>query len=184
MSQEPGKRFKTIPKFKMVLEEFSKSQANNHGLTLRERLWWLAMWQAKANGHATFQDGEIEKILTVRQPDGRITPATDRAIRKARADAMAAGQLHPMSDANCLVLPADAVQNRRNGWDKPCPHCMGFTPEPSTTIALRDYESESLDRESYRRRMNSQARAVLAERIVPPTGTDRSAARDKEGISV
>ncbi len=80
-----------------------------------------------------------------------------------------------MSDANCLVLPADAVQNRRSGWEKPCLDCMGYTPEPSTVITLRDYESESLDRESYRREMNSQARVILQEPIVPVGGTNRSA---------
>ncbi len=179
MSHGPSKFFKEEPTYKMVREDFAKQQANNHGLTLRERIWWLAMWQAKPNGHATFQNGEIANHLTVRQRDGRITPATDRAIRRARADAVAAGQLHAMSDANCLVLPADAVRNRRNGWDKPCAHCIGFTPEPRTTIALRDYESEAIDRESYRREMNTQARAILPERIVPPTGTNSSAARDR-----
>lgn len=179
----PRRRFKHIPKYKMVMEEHAKSQANNHELTLRERLWWLAMWQAKPNGHATFQDGEIEKILTVRRPDGQITPASDRAIRSARAKAVATGHLHPMSDANCLVLPANAVQNFRNGNDKPCAHCMGFTPEPSTSIAIRDPDSELLDRQSYRREMNLQARAVLPERIVPPTGTDRSSTRVEEKVS-
>lgn len=182
MTVEPRKRFKRVATYKMVLEEFAKSQANNHGLTLRERLWWLAMWQAKANGHATFQDGEIANILTVRQRDGRISPPTRWAISKARTDAVAAGQLHPMSDANCLVLPANAVTNRRSGWDKPCPHCMKFTPEPSTTITLRDYESESLDRESYRREMNSQARAVLPQPTVALGATNSCTARDKEEI--
>ncbi len=182
MSRLPAKRYKTLPKYKMVLEGFAKSQALNHELTLRERLWWLAMWHAKPNGHATFQDGEIATVLTVRKPDGNVGPATDRGIRKARNDAVAAGQLHPMSDANCLVLPADTVGNRLSGWDKPCPHCMGSTPEPRTTIARRDFESESIDRDSYRGEMNRQAREVLAERIVPHTGTDRSTDREPEGI--
>jgi hypothetical protein len=174
LSREPRNLWKQVPKYKMVAEEFAKSQATNLDLTLRERLWWLAMWQAKPNGHATFQNGEISRLLPVRYR-GQIAPATDRAIRKARAEAKAAGQLHVMSDANCLVLPADAVQNRRSGWEKPCSHCMGYTPEPSTVITLRDYESESLDRESYRREMNSQARAILQEPIVPVGGTNRSA---------
>ena len=147
----------------MVAEEFAKSQATNLDLTLRERLWWLAMWQAKPNGHATFQDRECP--TPSRAVSGRIAPATDRAIRKARAEAKAVGQLHVMSDANCLVLPADAVQNRRSGWEKPCSHCMGYTPEPSTVITLRDYESESLDRESYRREMNSQASVLSRNRL-------------------
>lgn len=116
MSREPGKRLRRVPKYKMVREEFAKSQANNHSLMLRERLYWLAMWQAKPNGHATFDDGMIAELLTVERPDGQIATASSRGIRKARGEAVKFGQLHHMSDANCLVLPADAVSSRLQGW--------------------------------------------------------------------
>ncbi|GAA2534812.1 hypothetical protein GCM10010409_06060 [Mycolicibacterium diernhoferi] len=145
----------------MVREEFAKSQANNHSLTLRERLYWLAMWQAKPNGHATFEDGKVAEILTVAHPGGRIATASPRGIRKARGDAIKSGQLHQMSDANCLVLPADAVSSGLAGSDEPCRHCMAITPSPTTHITVRDYDSELLERESYKRAMTAQARAVL-----------------------
>lgn len=160
----------------MVYDEYSKGQAESHHLSLRERLWWLAMWHAKPNGHATFQPGEIRTLLTVRQRNGQIAPATDRGILKARTAAVDLGLLHPMSDAVCLVLPADAVGNMLRGWDDPCSHCMGYTPKPKTNLVLRDYESEAIDGESYRREMNTQARAVLPEPTVPLTRTNCSEA--------
>lgn len=141
------------------------------------------MWHAKPNGHATFQPGEIRTLLTVRQRNGQIAPATDRGILKARTAAVDFGLLHPMSDAVCLVLPADAVGNLLRGWDDPCSHCMGFTPKPNTNLVLRDRESESIDKESYRRDMNMQARAVLPEPAVPLTRTNRSAAASREKVS-
>lgn len=168
LSREPAPRFKAIPTYKMVADEYAKTQANNLSLTLRERLWWLAMWQAKPNGHATFESGQIARILA----------ATDRGIRKARADAVAAGYLHPMSDAHCLVLPSHAVGNGRNGSDKPCAHCMGHTPEPRTFVVIRDHDSESIDGESYRRDVKVQASAVLPERSVPVSGTNHSSKRE------
>lgn len=172
LSQEPGKRFKATPKYKMVYEKFAKTQAQNWQLSLRERLWWLAIWQAKPNGHATFEDGQIAELLPVRQRDGQIKSPSRQAILKARKDAITAGQLLPMSDANCLVLPADAVGNKLQGWDKPCSYCMGLIPEPRTDITLRDYETESLERESYRRDMNAQARAVRGQLLVVAATTN------------
>jgi hypothetical protein len=61
-------------------------------------------------------------------------------------------------------------------------YCMGYTPEPSTVLTLRDYESESIEGESYGRVMKSQARAILPELKVPAVGTNCSAAFDNEGV--
>lgn len=176
MSVAPAKRYKHIPKYKMVSEEFAKSQAQNEALSLSDRLFWLAMWQAKPNGHATFEDGKIAEILGT----------TQRSVRRARKEAIDRGYLHSMSDANCLVLPANAVSNRRPGWNHPCPHCMGLTPSPSTQITQRDHDSELLDRESYRRETKAQARAVKADQIGPLSGPNRSpcATRSIEGASL
>ncbi len=65
----------------MVAEEFAKSQATNLDLTLRERLWWLAMWQAKPNGHATFQDGEISNPFPCGIGAGSHPPPTVRSVK-------------------------------------------------------------------------------------------------------
>lgn len=163
----------------MVFEEFSKSQALNLDLDLRDRLWWLAMWYAEPNGHATFQPGEIEKILVVRRQDGTTGPPTKRGLNKALLAGKDVQLLHPMSSRECLVLPANAVGNNRGGNQKfkPCAHCMGHTPRPKTEVTLRDYDAEALDRESYRDEMKAQARAVHRERSVPTAGTSSSSRR-------
>jgi hypothetical protein len=176
VSQPPRKRYKSVPKYKMVYEGGAENLAQNPNIELFLRLFWLAMWFAKPNGHANFQPGAIRELLE----------ANDRSVRKARIKAIDNGLLLPMSSDKCLVLPADLFGNRLRGHDSPCEICMSVTVRPKTTVSMRDKEAEAFDRDLYRRETKAQAAAVLAEPVVPQRGTNSSSAcepgRDSIGI--
>lgn len=167
MSRPPRKRFQEVPKYKMLYESGAENLAQNPNIELFLRLFWLAMWFAKPNGHANFQPGAIPELLD----------ANERSVRKARAKAIDNGLLLPMSSDRCLALPADLVGNRLRGHDRPCEICMGVTLRPKTSMPMRDKEAEAFDRELYRRETKAQAAAVLAEPVVPQRGTSSSGAR-------
>ena len=151
----------------MLYESGAENLAQNPNIELFLRLFWLAMWFAKPNGHANFQPGAIPELLD----------ANERSVRKARAKAIDNGLLLPMSSDRCLALPADLVGNRLRGHDRPCEICMGVTLRPKTSMPMRDKEAEAFDRELYRRETKAQAAAVLAEPVVPQRGTSSSGAR-------
>jgi hypothetical protein len=164
VSRPPRKRFKEVPKYKMLYESGAQSLAQSSNMELFLRLFWLAMWFAKPNGHANFRPGAIPELLD----------ANDRSVRKARVKAIDTGLLLPMSSDICLSLPADLVGNKLIGHDKPCEICMGATARPKTSMTMRDREAEAFDRELYRRETKVQAAAVLAEPVVPGRGTSSS----------
>lgn len=150
----------------MLYESGAQTLALNPSIELFLRLFWLAMWFAKPNGHANFQPGAIPELLD----------ANDRSVRKARIKAIDNGLLLAMSSDRCLALPADLVGNKLRGHDRPCEICMGFTVRPKTSMVMRDKEAESVCGELYRRETKAQAAAVLAEPVVPQRGTHSSVA--------
>lgn len=164
MSREPSKRWKQVPKYKMLYERGAESLAQNPNIELFLRLFWLAIWFAKPNGHANFQQGAIPELLD----------ANERSVRKARNKAIGNGLLLPMSSDRCLALPADLVGNRLPGYDRPCEICMDITVRPKTSIVMRDKAAEAFERDLYRGEAKAQAAAILAEPVVPPLGTSSS----------
>jgi hypothetical protein len=161
VSREPSKQWKRVPKYKMLYESGAENLALNPRIELFMRIFWLAMWFAKPNGHANFQQGAIPTLLN----------ANDRSVRKARAKAIDNGMLRSTSGDRCLALPAGLVGNRLRGHDLPCEICTGVTAPPKTSMLMRDREAEASFGELYRSETKAQAAAVLAEPVVPTPGT-------------
>lgn len=85
------------------------------------RVAWVAYAQHKTNGHANFQRGQLSRMLGASGMDGFKALDTNnlqRAIRQAKK----AGLLDASSCAECLVVPAHAIEG---GWGgsphSPCP---------------------------------------------------------------
>jgi len=85
------------------------------------RVAWLAFARHKADGHANFQRGQLGEIFGGFGKDG-FKPLDLNNLQRAIRDAKKAGLLDGSSCAECLVVPAHAIQG---GWggspDSPCP---------------------------------------------------------------
>ena len=86
VSRPPRKRFKEVPKYKMIYESGAEKLARNTGIELCQRLFWLAMWFAKPNGHANFQPGAIPELLEADEQIGAESPNQGHRYRVAPAD--------------------------------------------------------------------------------------------------
>jgi hypothetical protein len=85
------------------------------------RVAWLAYARHKANGHASFQRGQIGSILGGFGKD-RFKPLDPNNLQRAIRQPKKAGLLDISSGAECLVVPTHAIEG---GWggrpDSPCP---------------------------------------------------------------
>ena len=85
------------------------------------RVGWLALARHKANGHANFQRGQLSQIFGGFGKDG-FKPLDSNNLQRVIRKAKKAGLLDESSCAECLVVPAHAVEG---GWGgsaySPCP---------------------------------------------------------------
>jgi hypothetical protein len=84
------------------------------------RVAWLAYARHKANGHANFQRGQLGEIFGGSGKDG-FKPLDPNNLQRTIRQAKKAGLLDISSCAQCLVVPAHAIQG---GWggrpNSPC----------------------------------------------------------------
>jgi hypothetical protein len=76
------------------------------------RVAWLAFARHKANGHINFQRGQLGEIFGRFGEDG-FKPLDPNNLQRAIRDAKKAGLLDESSCAECLVVPAHAIEG---GW--------------------------------------------------------------------
>lgn len=102
-----------------------QEKAGNPDLPKWFRVFALALGSHKANGHATFQPGDVSAVLgRVDLTTGEFTP--DRDVRKHIATAVRYGLLAKGSSVRCLVVPAHSVEGGRGGQSgagAPCTWC-------------------------------------------------------------
>ncbi len=74
------------------------------------RLWMLVSARVTRAGHASFQEGELRRLLG---REGR--PMTGSGVREVIGKLKAAGLAYPDSDARCLIVPSHVIQNNFKG---------------------------------------------------------------------
>ncbi len=74
------------------------------------RLWMLVSNRVSRRGHASFQEGELRRLLG---GDGK--PMTSSGVRAVINRLKAAGLVFPDSDARCIIVPAHVIQNNFKG---------------------------------------------------------------------
>ncbi len=74
------------------------------------RLWMLVTVRVSQAGHATFQEGELRRLL------GREDkPMTASGVREVIGKLKRSGLIYPDSDARCIIVPSYVVQNNFKG---------------------------------------------------------------------
>jgi hypothetical protein len=97
------------------------NRAANTELPLWMRVVCLAYGRHEANGHASFQRGDLSWILGKPSKIGGDFKRRDRhTIRDAIAVAVRYGLLAEGSCSECLVVPPNAIQGPLGNPDKPC----------------------------------------------------------------
>lgn len=123
------------------------------------RLHYLALAKAKPNGHASFQRGELSRLLAKGEKPYR-------NVESAIAQAVGYGLLHPDSEPRCLVLPDDLVDPWNSEAAKTeCPTHAGH-PAPLRTAPChpdRKHYANDLCESCYRAKRRKDA--VLAAKV-------------------
>lgn len=74
------------------------------------RLWLLVTARVSRAGHATFQEGELRRLLG---RDGK--PMSGSGVREVIGKLKRAALVFPDSDARCIIVPSHVVQNNFKG---------------------------------------------------------------------
>ncbi|QCX28081.1 hypothetical protein [Nocardioides jishulii] len=81
---------------------------------------FLAYATHKANGHATFKQGEIGTALGRFDEDGTFVPLDRRAVWRAIQEAIDFDLLAPDSKTLCLVVPGHRISGGLGDEHAPC----------------------------------------------------------------
>lgn len=84
------------------------------------RVAFLAFGRHRANGHATFRQGEVANVLGHFDDHGTWVPADRRTVYRAIARAVEYGLLDEGSKTLCLVVPSHRIQGGMGSPETPC----------------------------------------------------------------
>lgn len=109
----------TINQWSKHYQSVWEERAANQGLPLWVRVFSLAYGTHAANGHATFQRGDL-KLIMGRMVDGEFVPGRSDSIRNAINLAVREGFLEQGSCAECLIVPGHAIEKSYGNVNAPC----------------------------------------------------------------
>lgn len=101
-------------------QEAWKDDAANPRFPLPLRVAFLAYGNHKANGHATFKQGEVARALAKFDESGSPVLPARQAVYRAIQQAVDYGLLAEGSRALCLIVPNHRIQGGHGNPDAPC----------------------------------------------------------------
>ena len=153
--------YKRVPLYLMTFHGHWEEQIYQTTLPLWLRVHALAMARSEPNLHTGIGPQE-RAVLGETQPDGSRKPVDRRRLWEAIRRLIDLGWLDPISDRNCLVLPAAGYACERQGAKKPCAYHTGRHSKTKGDIAVVDRRAQDfLEGESYTSAAKVQARAIM-----------------------
>lgn len=129
--------------FAIHFQDHWMEKAGNPKLPLWLRVAAYAYGTHAANGHASFNRGEVRDVLSKIDVKNRLPVQPDDAnISRAIRTAVEYGWLDPRSTMRCLVVPAHQIEKRTKGQHKSCP--LQRQHEAQHGRRLRDHEPRHL----------------------------------------
>jgi hypothetical protein len=114
-----------------------EAQIANADLPNWARIHAVAMARSEPNLHTPLETGELAKLLGKEQLDGSIKPVDRREINRYINRAVELKYLDETSSVRCLVLRADTMECRRQGYTKPCAFHTGKASKIKRPIAIK-----------------------------------------------
>ncbi|MFI6292682.1 hypothetical protein ACIBEJ_13905 [Nonomuraea sp. NPDC050790] len=107
--------------FGMVHQRYAgKVARQGQGLSLDARLLLAAISRANNTGHAIFNEEELRHVLSKRQPDGSLKPASRSTVYATLRKLKNAGLVLDGGGETCVWLPRD-LWERKLGRGGMCP---------------------------------------------------------------
>jgi hypothetical protein len=153
--------YERLPLYLMTFQGHWEAQIYQTALPLWLRVYALGMARCEPNLHTGIGPDELA-VLGETDPDGSRKAVDRRRLWEAIKKLVNLGWLDPVSDRNCLVLPAAGYACGRRGSKRPCKYHTGQHSKIKGDIVIVDREAEdSIEGESYRGVAKVQARAIL-----------------------
>lgn len=93
------------------------------------RLWMLVSARVSRRGHASFQEGELRRLL-----GSSHCPMTSSGVRAVIGRLKLTGLIYPDSDARCIIVPSHVIQNNFKG-PVTCAYCDNRDRRAATAAA-------------------------------------------------